>query len=206
MTWGRFRVEFPDDSGAIDLAVVWAADEGDAIKKAREWIEWAQTDDPREGPNGPFGGKPRVRRIGEEPLPNDIGVAAHSEGRNYRFVSSDGIHLTVRVDPNPLIVNTTSFREDEIWEPVRRSLANWGGEPMSGVVITSMLDDRGPGTHPYLLVLVEPEGRCLLWCTEAPRPLETHAWVGGWRVLQNQDLPGRRELQAAKELMHQSVV
>ena len=104
--WARFHVEFPGEAGEKEWVTVWAADRSDAVTKAREWIQRRWTKDSRDGWEGPFGGMPVIRKIGEDPDPHDLGVSTDPDEINYGCVSKRGVALSVRLDADRIIEYT----------------------------------------------------------------------------------------------------
>jgi len=145
MAGATFLVEFRGPGGAREVVRVWASSEGDAISRARSWIQGSQTMDYRDGDNGPFDGPARARAQNSSPSPDAVGIATSDEEVAYRFIARDGRWLPIRRDPVRFDAQTETFRSSDRWHPARSSLSGVGLAP-EDVIVLSLDEDASGAT------------------------------------------------------------
>jgi hypothetical protein len=179
MAGATFLVEFRGPGGAREVVRVWASNEGDAISRARSWIQGSQTMDYRDGFNGPFDGPARARAQSSSPSADAVGVATSDEEVAYRFIAPDGRWLPIRDDPVRFDAQTETFRSSDRWQEARSSMSGVGLAP-EDVIVLSLSEDPGGAIvlaandgvaiwlDPKFLTRLPPEGR--------------HGLPVGWRL------------------------
>ena len=182
-----YLVEFPGPKGECDVVRTWALDESDAIAKAGDWIRRTQTIDPREGDNGPFGGRARARLHSSDPATDAVGVASGDDDVAYRFIASDGSWLPIRTDPVAFDATSKTFRTTTRWEESRHSLFDLDVDPERAVILSLTEDDRGAEPIPFAAMVMTPDGHVFQWRSErvlSALPRETIGnLLPGWEAV-----------------------
>jgi hypothetical protein len=177
MAGATFLVEFRGPGGAREVVRVWASSEGDAISRARSWIQGSQRMDYRDEFNGPFDGPARARAQSSSPSPDAVGIAASDENVAYRFMAPDGRWFPIRTDPVRFDAQTETFRSSDRWQDARSSLSGVGLSP-EDVIVLSL--DPGGAT---VLAANDGVARWLdpTFLTRLP-PEVRHGLPVGWRL------------------------